>query len=419
MPIEPHEVQARLAPFLATNPEATLEPTDAFPIIKTPWGDRSFLLSIDAASDDLLRELNGLRFPPRFSALWHSDSHDLEFIYAFISPNHPTTNRSFILNHSGRQYVCEYSPASSAITTIAKAIMPVESLSDTNYRNLAPIQFNLMIRQSAHRVQPEEDRQTLYSFFVRNVELDEDALLILARHINFYMRYFDRATPIIAIHDAPIISPATEEPDRYPFGPFPPNISTRLIDPYQISLWEGATNTTDIIRRFLYNFQIVEYAAFYYLREELGRSLRRILRAPQLLANLDESVRQVLDTLVEDKATDESKFNAVFQATVDPAVIWAEIEPKLSFFTVPNEFDGGCVIPPLVPNQCTEEMFSGMWIPKLPDQLRKIRNALVHSREMRQAKCILPTSRNNHALRPWSTLMSTIANQVILNGNGS
>ncbi len=158
---------------------------------------------------------------------------------------------------------------------------------------------------------------------------------------------------------------------------------------------------------------MLEYAAFYYLREDILRSVRRILASPDAPSHRDDVARQILDIIVEDRTTDEAKIQAVFQQVVDPAALWREIERKLPLFSESTVFDGGFTLPPLVKAGWGLDDFKASWIPKLPDTFRKLRNALVHAREQRLAKCITPSIRNQRLLRPWVLLSEIATEQVI------
>jgi hypothetical protein len=77
-------------------------------------------------------------------------------------------------------------------------------------------------------------------------------------------------------------------------------------------------------------------------------------------------------------------------------------------------FDGGFRLPPLIKDDWKKEDFFTAWTPKLPDALRKIRNALVHSREARMVNVIAPTRKNYHLLRPWIQPLQIIAYHTLV-----
>lgn len=262
----------------------------------------------------------------------------------------------------------------------------------------------------------EQIPRVLTSFWIRNCEIAEADLPRLARHLNFYMRYFDRASPMVMLHED-TVGREGGRPTRFLFGPFPAHIAARRLDSYMLTLWDSGLPSNGPVRSLLYNYQILEYAAFYYLKEELARTIRRIVSSPDIVVRADEASRRILDALVEERASEEAKITSVIQQAVDPAALWAEIATQETFFSKPTEFEGGFALPALINEGWSLEDFRRAWIPKVPDSFRKLRNALLHAREQRLSKCIAPTARNGSLLRPWSVLVSIASSQIILFGD--
>lgn len=139
-----------------------------------------------------------------------------------------------------------------------------------------------------------------------------------------------------------------------------------------------------------------------------------MLAAPDLSDRLDEVSRQILEVIAEDKASDETKLVALVQQTVDPAYVWRDIEPRAAFFAQSTDFEGGLSLPALIKQGWTCDDFRTAWIPKLPDTLRRLRNGLVHAREQRQSKCVMPSISNQTLMLPWSAVALATANHVVL-----
>ena len=118
--------------------------------------------------------------------------------------------------------------------------------------------------------------------------------------------------------------------------------------------------------------------------------------------------------IAEDKASDEAKLVALVQQTVDPSYIWFDIEPRVEFFSQATDFEGGLSLPALIKQGWTGDDFRTAWIPKLPDTLRRLRNGLVHAREQRQSKCVMPSRSNQALMVPWAAVAMAAANQVVL-----
>jgi hypothetical protein len=404
-----------LADFATRNPEAIVEDGKDFYVVRKPWGDENLVLRIPHNAGSLINGLSQLRLPPRFTAVWHLNSGDIEFIYGPVPEDSPTRSRSFTFHFKDRVFTCQFADSSDILKSIAQHARPNGPVSATNYRNLVSLRALLRFQkgQSGQQIRLQ---MYLTSFWLRGALVDENDLPDLARHINFYMRYFDRHTPMILIHEQPGNEPDVVDHVVQPYGDFPSSIVARQLDPYLLSLSASAISATEPSQRFIYNYQVLEYAAFYYLREDILRSVRRLLTSPEAPSRLYDVSRQILDIIVEERTSDDAKIVAVFQQAVDPAALWREIERKLPLFSESTVFDGGFTLPPLVKTGWGLDDFKTSWIPKLPDIFRKLRNALVHAREQRLAKCITPSIRNQRLLRPWALLSEIVTEQVITYG---
>jgi len=170
----------------------------------------------------------------------------------------------------------------------------------------------------------------------------------------------------------------------------------------------------DAFRRFLYLYQILEFAAFYFLQEQMFQAVRRTIVSPDCAARPADAARRILDALAEDKSAPDAKLVSVVQALVDPELVWNEIKAARATFAAPFEFEGGFALPSLILAKWELDDWKASWIPKYPDALRKLRNALVHARETRQPSSLAPTRANHERLRPWLGLLSSTAMQVML-----
>lgn len=227
------------------------------------------------------------------------------------------------------------------------------------------------------------------------------------------MHYFDKETALVEIHENLPVESEQKESDRYRHGTFPDEIVGRPLDPFLLGLWQNSVYSS-IRLRFLYCYQILEYAAFYHIKEGTLRTIKRVVSAPNASMYMDDAVRQIADVMSEERMNDEAKIAYMVQQLVDPDLLWKEIEPNLGFLCRESEFDGGFKIPALVRASCDSDEFRSVWHPKFIDSVRKIRNALVHGRESRMSGVISPTRRNDDLLRPWLAPLSATALQAIL-----
>lgn len=410
------QVPDGLADFFRTNPESSLEETDENYLVKKPWGDDTVSIRIKKNDGSLLASLNAVRLPTRFSAVWHLGNNDLEFIFGPLKLDNPLNQRKFTFHYEGRSFQCEFGESSQALTLIGNACRPTGPSSDTRHRNIPAIQAIRRI-QKAETHQGKESSFSLNSFYVRQLQLPEERLPELASHLNFYMSFFDRRSPLIVIHEERDEDAYVDKNEEEPNCKFPDAIVGRKLDPYLLVLWETGYSSGDPVRQVLSSYQILEYASFYYLKEEVVHSVRRLIGCPDILGRVDYVSREILDLVAEDRMSDEAKIVAVVNQVVDPSKVWEEIEARSRFFSTPTEFDGGYTQPALIKEGWKLDDFQSAWSPKVPDALRKLRNALVHAREQRLSRCIAPTKRNQHLLRPWAALAISVGYQVLLHSS--
>jgi hypothetical protein len=419
-PDENNEIAAfekKLAPFLSQNPYSKIEKRGKSYYVTSAWNVESvsFVLEPDSESD-LINALNNLILPPRFTAVYHSDTNTMEYIYTLLDRNSPYLSRQFEFSIEGKTYHCAFKDASDRLLLLGKLFRPTGEIED--YRNLA--QLSMYTNPDILKTLGLEDDflrdSKPVSFFVSEFEVfDEEKIVEISKHINFFMRYYDRQTPYIIIH--PLQRSEIEPVKQLQFvePAFPKHISTRRQDPFLLDLALAANQATTRLG-FLYYYQILEYAAFYYIDDDIRRKMLQIIQIPDIHAYPDKYIPRILDMVSDIRQSDEAKLNKVVEIRCSPDIVWKELEQNLHYFSKRQEFDGGFAIEPFISEDMTLESFSMIWIPKTPDTLRKIRNALVHARESRLGLIIAPTSDNDIKLRPWLSIIRRIAEQALIFG---
>ena len=411
---EPGEGDERLlclADFELNNPLSSIKAHEKGIVINRPWDDNTIALQVPWDDVELHDALNGVLLPPVFTAIYHLAERSLEFIYTAHPISEEFRGRSFAFHLLGREYPCDFAPASQVLQKLAQTFIPNGPSSETNYRNLSSF---VMQRLYKDRHPEDEGAYDPYSFWIREVDWNEDDLVSLARHINFFMIYFDKESPQIIVHEEDRKSEIVEPPKRYRLESFPDRINGRTVDPYLLGLWEASQKSQDTFRRFIFSYQVLEYVAFYYLKEELFQSLMRIVRSPEALANPEETVRLIQDTMTHEKLTDDQKMDALFRSVVDNVRLWNEIEPNLDHFNHDVVFDGGFSLGALVPENATFASFESAGCSEFGKSVKNLRNALVHSRESRQSASVAPTQANYERLRPWIPPLQYVAFEAIL-----
>lgn len=411
-------LKARLGAFLKANPHSDViefRSPHAFLGIKKPWGDESLTIEIDDKNADrIIDVLNNVTLPDRYTAIWHAETNEMEIIYTAYPPGltDDIETRKFTFKHKGRDYNCEYGAASERLMTIAEFFVPIAP-AQTNYRNL--LVFKGISRAISSGKENELTKYKPLSFWIRGIEWSEDLVLDLIMNLNFYMTYYDHRTPTILIHSPESSTWSTGA--RYPLNSFPEKIVSRSIGDNLLRFWE-ASRSGDPIRRFLYNFLILEYASFYHVEESVKKNVRKLISSPTAMNNVNILTLDILEAVGEAKMDEHAKFNNLFGEIINPDLAWVELEKNIEFFCKPTQFDGGLTITALMKSGCTKDDFVALLKnTAFPTQLRRIRNALSHGKEPGKSTVILPTQRNFGLLQPWVAVIAAAAREVLLYGD--
>lgn len=402
----PDELRGALDEFFHLNPNSAYQATDGGGLIERPWLDDTLQISVKYGDQELIQGLNSVHLPPRFTAIWHKDTKDIEFIWSVTLPDNPYLSRSFEFRFHDRTYRCEFGDASTRLLTLANATRPVAPSTATQYRNLLGIQSGRISLASRPGITAQ-----FSSFWIRNVEWDEANIVELAQHLNFYVSLYDPISPFILIH-APDISSRSPMPAALP-SLFPQTIVGRPLDSYLLLLWETA-RTREPFLQFLYLYQILEYAAFYHLDEEAAAKVKRLLASPDAILRVDETIHGLIDAVVDLRGQDEAKIAAVIKLVIEPDSLWPSFEVEASSFSSDVTFDGGFRLQALIREGWSLEDFRTGGFPKVADYYRRMRNALSHGRERRMTDVIHPTDRNAALLGPWLLPLRRIAAHAIL-----
>lgn len=382
--------------------------------IASPWGDKLIKLSVSWDNEALVAALNAVRLPPRFSAIWHRDTRELEIIFGPLRQDDELRSRSFEFNFVEKRYSCGFRDASDRLLLIAQAADLEQEPGLMDPRNLGFLKFYLRTRDREGVAPGFVTDHCPTSFWIEGIEQwNENVVVDLAQHLNFYMRYFDRQSPLIVIHEDLPAQTLKEKSVRYPHSVFPTDIAAQLLDPFLLGLWESSVRGNPRLR-FLYSYQIMEYAAFYHASDVMQQTVRRAILSRHTHLNPARAVSQILDAIASSNQHENEKMKEVVRQSVDPGVIWRELQPHVDFFSKSIQFDGGVTLDPLIMTRWNEEDFARAWHPKFVDQVRKIRNALVHGRQQQMSNVIAPTRANDDRLRPWLAPLSVAAEQVIL-----
>jgi hypothetical protein len=403
--------------FLEHNPWSKLTEHDSGKRIELPWNDSTLILELSAIDDSAVDRLNGVILFPSFSAVYHRTEERMELIYTPFRQTDLAT-RSFSFEFEGCTYTCRYTPPSQVVLDLARASTPVKAPTATDYRNLRQFRRYIAISDSEKKEAGFEERYSPVSFWIEPCVADEQQLARLFEHLNFFMAYFDDKSPTILLHEAEPADALKEKRIRYLWDTFPDQIRATSIDPYLLGLWSSARAASDTFRQFIYYYQMLEYAGFYFLTEKSEKNIEAILKAPETAAFPNRAWQRIQDVLAGEKIEEGAKLVAVVKQSVDIDSIWKEVEANRKVFEATLNFDGGYSLPPVIAPSTDLASFRASGLEKLVNTFRLLRNALVHAREKRMAN-VISASRRNHALvRPYIKPLSSIAMQLAQASSG-
>jgi hypothetical protein len=410
-----------LATFKKQNPGCRYSIEDDNFIIEKPWGTEDGRLIYSIADIDSIRDLNNLYLPPKFDAIIHRDNNVAEFLFGYLSPDdeHFKTvlDRKFDFHFDGIKYECSFEQPSERFLSIARAFRRLPSKeSEPMVPQIEAFRDAQRLEKLPKRAQEFFSGKVPRNFFIRtSSSFQKVDLNRFARHINFAMNYYDRLAPEIIVRETQAETDGKRhKPLRFIEEVFPSSMSIEALDDFMLQLI-SVGNKTAARFAFVYFYQVIEYAGFYFLDRKAKRDLRQLLREPSLVACSEDKVTQLFAFLADLSHGDDVKMKHVIEEYCNPKVIWKEIDNDKDFFASPLSFDGGFELAPLISKDITEETWVTMWMPKLYDHLTKIRNCLVHAREKRQSYVILPTKSNNKKIYRYLFLISRIAEQITLN----
>lgn len=413
---DPNDIKTQLEPFVCLNPEARISDSDSGCQVVAPWGDENLAIRVAPGSDDLIDALNHVRMPPTFTALWHNDTEDLEFIFSVIPERvaKELIEKSFAFTFEGTEYRCDWAPSSERLMCIADSYRSAGPPSSTSYRNLESYTLLSRVRSDVDVELARRRFGVPLCFWLRTVHWDEAQLTDLALHINFYMRYFDYKSSQIMIHE-PSARASDFTPVDSPHGSFPKNIAGRRLDPNLLTVWRGASETSDPFLGYLFNYQVLEYAALCFLSDATRRKVERTLAAPDACAKASDTARYVLGLVRSEAAmAEETQLTNLLSELVEPDFIWAIVDANRGVFSRRCQFSGGVVIDPLIGDDTSEKTFREKWPGKMGKSLRQIRNALAHPGSPGGGGTILLCRSNRDCLAPWLLLCRATASQVVL-----
>ncbi|GDY13316.1 hypothetical protein LBMAG53_21940 [Planctomycetota bacterium] len=409
--------------FLINNPKSKLDETDSDSIhstILTPWDDDSIKLSIKH-SDEMDWLLN-IHLPPDLVAIDHKDSNVIEFVFGFLTTEYATKNlHNFTFVYQGKSLKCEYSHSSKILNELARCTREISEYSQSNYRNLRAFRDNQQLATLPDYAKNYFSDKEGYSFKISgDISVIRSDYSIFAKHFNFYHNYFNRSCPEMIIVDPKVTDKKHKRPCLTDENKFINSINAKTLDPIILDILSTANQTKDVRLKFIFYFQVLEFCSYYHLKESLKTRLSSILSMPDINFNKDQYTRKIIEELKDasNVKDDKAKLESIICELIRVEELALELNANFEYFKERQIFEGGFIIEPLFTNsQKSASECGANTLKDIKDNIVEIRNAMVHLRESRENKIVLPTKKNNNKIFPYLYLLRRIAEIVAIRYN--
>lgn len=410
------DIQHEFNSFIQNNSLEVVEKDDWI-VVSNLWQDKTFHLSFPKDYD--FRLFESLKLPQKLYAI--QTSNRLEFIFQPLKSDFYCIDRSFSFIYNGKEYKTYFSAPSELFKAIAEAFVATEAEVDekTTYRNIKPF-YEFYKKDTL----PESIKQSYndlipINFFLEGDldSLDDRSIEKLLNHLNFYMSYFDRNSPWILIED----SKPTEDDFKIPclshLKPFPKSINSTNIDGDLLELLHTARKAPTTRLKYLYYFQVLEYASYYFIEDSFRNKINNILKSPDLLVETNKYshilINEFQNKYYKDNSDSLRLYNVILKHC-EYKRIKNEIFENKEYFLKDVEFDGGLKLKRLFKNEGSIESPQPEIMQTIKSNLEKIRNVLVHIRESHENLVILPTARNERLIKPYLYLLRRMAEEVAI-----
>ena len=415
------ELESILSGFLKNNPWSSVASADfgngeIETFIETPWGDSSLGIFPSESKDSkkLSVSLNNCILPKEFSAVYHINDKVLELAWtamelggAFSS----VSNRDFTFHYRNKKLKCRFAKSSDELKIITASCIPMGPPSPTFFRNTGSF-YRYANPEKFEKVHNRLALDEPRSFFIENFKLDSNSIYVI-ESINFYIRYFDRESPVILIH-RDFNREDEYKPNRYIEGSFPNDLFTSDIDENILSFWSASFDAENEILQYMLFYRIIEYISVSYSQDKHNQEMKKILSKPSAFSNTNKTLEKILQLSSEIGAQDEyNKYTSLMRECVSPSSLWVEISRNKKFFEKPIKFDGGYALKEVVSKDMTESGFEATGFDAFIHAARKLRNVLSHGKDAGSTGVIRPTPANLRKLKPWVHLIERAAGDVV------
>jgi len=382
-------------------------------VLSNLWKDNTFICLIDKSVG--FNFLNNIELHEELIAIYHKPDNKIEYIFTVIKEDDPIIKRAFDFNYLGVTFKCYFNSPTDILKLLSSGFREIDSKSDSDYRNLNVLRDYYLQDKLPNYIKKFFKGRKPYSFFVEGKfdKINWD-YINLSKHLNFYMGFFDRKTPSIVILNKQEKLEEYNQPCLSQLSGFPGSINSTQINSIILDIILAANRTDSIRLKYIFYYQVLEYCSFYYLNEKLKKRLQKILKSPDISFNLTDYSKSIIDEFKDHfkQNNDSQKLELLISEFCDVNDISLEVKSNINYFCKEITFEGGFSVPPVL--NCNDNLNNPPknFIREIKTNIENIRNVLVHLRESRENKVILPTEKNDNLLMPYLHLIRRIAEQV-------
>ena len=424
-----------LEKFKLHNPSIEITEEDEYLILENLWSDDTFILRYEKDID--FSDLEEIELPIEFCAIYHKVKKTLEFIYTPLPEKMAHLTRVAKFYFKGIEFLIEYKEPSPQLVLISKGLKEIQPSTESNYRNLTRFRDYYCVDQQTAQMKSYFKDKKPFSFFVTgDFDKINNDFNYFSKHLNIYLKYFDRKSPVINILN---LEPKIDDysiPCKSAEIDYPEAIIANEIDSVVLDLLHTANETTNPRLKYLFHYQVLEYLAYYYLDEELKRKINNLLKNPDILQHYNNYSKIIIEEIKEhsNNSSDKDKLKKLISDYLTVEDVKNELLSNIKYFAKDVEFDGNFKLSALLSDEkMLDKIYSDLKETKekrkekdkakqdlisiIADRIEKIRNVMVHIRESRENKVIYPTKNNNVKLLPYLYLIRRISEIVAMKYN--
>ena len=334
-------INPSLENFKLNNPSIEIKEDNDHLILENLWLDRTFVLRYEKNID--FSNLEEIELPVEFCAIYHKSKKTLEFIYTLLPDKMTHLKRIAKFYFKGKEFLIEYKEPSTQLVLISKGLKEILPQTESNYRNLTTFRDYYCVDQQTEGIKSYFKNKKPFSFFVTG-NFDEISydFIYFSKHLNIYLKYFDRKSPIINILN---LEPKIDDytiPCKSAEIDYPDAIIANEIDSVVLDLLHTANETTSPRLKYLFHYQVLEYFAYYYLDEELKRKVNNLLKNPDILQHYNNYSKIIIEEIKEHShnSSDKDKLKKLVLDYLTVEDVRNELLSNVKYFAKDVEFDG-------------------------------------------------------------------------------